>query len=213
MSAREEILGRVRAALADPPGQRRAQDPVVRAYRRRGERDADELVALFAERCAEYRAGVRCVAAADVPAAIAATLRGWSARRVAIPPGVPRGWCAEGIEWIEDRGLDHAVLDGADAVLTGCAVAVAETGTIALDAGPGQGRRALTLIPDRHVCVVEVGRIVEQLPEAIARLAASARAGRPITLIAGPSATSDIELERVEGVHGPRVLEVVCCGA
>ncbi|MGB2709898.1 MAG: lactate utilization protein C, partial [Conexibacter sp.] len=182
-------------------------------YRRGGDRAAAELVALFAERCSEYRAGVRCVAAADVPEAIAATLRRWGAERVAIPPGLPRSWCAAGVEWVEDRGLRHADLDGVDAVLSGCAVAIAETGTIALDAGPGQGRRALTLIPDRHICVVASAQIVEQVPQAIERLAASARAGRPITLIAGPSATSDIELERVEGVHGPRALEVICCSA
>ena len=210
MSAREEILARVRGALADRPTAAEAEPP--RAYRRAGTRSAEEVVALFAERCADYRADVRRVAADALPEAIAAVLREHGATRVAIPADVPATWRAAGVEWIEDDGLEHAALDGADGVLTGCAAAIAETGTIALDGGPHQGRRALTLLPDLHVCVVEAQQIAELVPEAFERLADAARAGHPITLVSGPSATSDIELQRVEGVHGPRRLVVLVVG-
>ncbi len=218
MSARDEILARVRTALADVPASPpfsatatppAAADPPPAAYRRRGERAPAEVLALFAERVAAYRAQVRRVRADELPAAIAAALTAGGARRVVAPAGVPAEWLADGFAWLAGEGLDARALDGVDAVLTGCAAAVAETGTIALDGGRAQGPRALTLVPDHHVCVVDGAQVVELLPEALERLAGSARAGRPITLIAGPSATSDIELRRVEGVHGPRRLDVL----
>ena len=130
-------------------------------------------------------------------------------RRLVAPPDLPPGWAPPGVELLRDGGLTNEQLDAADGVLTGCALAVAQTGTIVLDGGAAQGRRALTLLPDYHLCVVQAGQIVGLLPEAVARLGAAARAGRPLTLISGPSATSDIELNRVEGVHGPRTLEVL----
>jgi L-lactate dehydrogenase complex protein LldG len=120
-----------------------------------------------------------------------------------VPPGLPAGWVGGGV--VDDGTLSTTDLDATDAVVTGCVVAIAETGTIVLDAGPGQGRRALTLIPDLHVCVVRADQVVQTVPEALARLDPT----RPQTWISGPSATSDIELDRVEGVHGPRTLEVV----
>jgi L-lactate dehydrogenase complex protein LldG len=204
--AREVILARVRRAL---PEQRPAVD-IPREYRRTsGDLGRTGLVARFAERVAEYRACVRVVEGAQVAATVGDILAAHDAQRMLLPEGVPAEWLPLGVEGLGDPG-GAAALDAADGVLTTCALAVAETGTIALDGGSGQGRRALTLVPDLHVCVVREHQIVGLVPEAVARLAAVVRARRaPITLIAGPSATSDIELSRVEGVHGPRRLEVV----
>jgi L-lactate dehydrogenase complex protein LldG len=167
----------------------------------RGERG--ELVRRLAERVADYRARVEVTA--DPAAAAGRELAG---RRVAIAPDLPAELRPAGIELVEDRGLAAEQLDRLDAVLTTCAAACADTGTIALDGGPGQGRRALSLVPDVHVCVVSAEQIVGTVPELVAALAGAAAVGRPIVLVSGPSATSDIELRRVEGVHGPRTLVV-----
>jgi L-lactate dehydrogenase complex protein LldG len=125
--------------------------------------------------------------------------------RIGVPPGIPIAWRPTGA--VEDYGLTAHELDGLDGVLTGCTVAIAETGTLVLAAGPTEGRRALTLVPDLHICVVYTGQIVETVPEAFALLRGLER--RPLTFVSGPSATSDIELKRVEGVHGPRTLVVL----
>lgn len=208
--AKSEILARVRAALKDVPAGETADDvAVVRDYRRVGELPAAEVVELFAENCADYRANVRQVSEAELPGAIAAWLAERGHRRLAIPADLPAAWRVDGVEWVEDHALSHDELSAVDGVVTGCAVAIALNGTIVLDGGVAQGRRALTLLPDYHLCVVPAERIVELVPEGIARLADAARAGQPMTMIAGPSATSDIELNRVEGVHGPRTLDVV----
>ena len=198
-AARDEILARIRAAL----GPAAAVPEVPRGYR--GPRAADGIVDLFCERIAEYRASVTRVNAGELPALLTELCRG---RRIAVPPGGPD--VLGGVDVvIDDPPLSPRALDGLDGVLTGCALAIAETGTIVLDGGERSGRRALTLVPDWHVCVVEAGAIVAGVPDAVAALAPAAAEGRPITLVSGPSATSDIELDRVEGVHGPRTLDVI----
>ena len=206
-ASREVILDRIRAAIADGPAAR----AVPRAYRQKGDLEPSARIALLCERIGDYRADVRQVAPAQLAEAIAAAFAARSARRVGIPAGIPAGWRPRGLELVEDGGLTPGELDRLDGVLTGCTLAIAETGTIVLTAGPAEGRRALTLVPDLHVCVVDEGQIVELVPEAMAALAV--HAGRPITFISGPSATSDIELSRVEGVHGPRQLVVLVVSA
>lgn len=204
--ARERVLGRIRAALADVPATETPADvPVPRDYDT--SRALHDLPALLADRLADYKARVHRVPAGGLPEAIAGALRSRGARTVAVPAGLPAGWLAGGDVTVvpDDPPLTAARLDELDAVLTGCAVAVAETGTIVLDAGDGQGRRALTLVPDYHLCVVTADRIVGTVPQAVARLDAT----KPLTWISGSSATSDIEFDRVEGVHGPRTLEVL----
>ncbi len=195
--ARAEVLARIRRALG--PGVTVPEVP--RDYRSRGDLDRPALLELLTDRLVDYRAAVRPAAAADLPAVLAAALAERGAGRVVVPPGLP--WDLPGA--VVDTDLPATELDQLDGVVTACAVAVAETGTIVLDAGPDQGRRAITLVPDYHLCVVRADQVVQTVPEAIARL----DPGRPLTWISGPSATSDIELHRVEGVHGPRTLEVV----
>jgi len=210
-AAREEILGRIRSALRDVPDHETPEDVAVeRAYRRGGGEPAETLIARFAERVADYRAEVERVTADSLRESVARACERHGARRLVVPGGVPGEARPDGVELVPDDGLSHAELDAIDGVLTSCAAAIADTGTIVLDGGPDQGRRALTLVPDLHICVVPAERIVGSVPEATARVAdALAEAHRPITLISGPSATSDIELRRVEGVHGPRRLVVL----
>jgi L-lactate dehydrogenase complex protein LldG len=206
--SREVVLGRIRAALADDADPRE----VPRAYRQSGSRSRADVVDLFAERLEEMGAVV--VHADDPGSAVGAVLRERGATRVVVAPDLPASTRPGGVGLVEDDDLGPTELDALDGALTTCAAACAETGTIAFDGGEGQGRRAITLVPDLHVCVAREEQVVETVPELIARLAPSAREGRPIVLVSGPSATSDIELERVEGVHGPRRLVVVLvCGA
>ena len=193
MSARDEILGRVRAALADAP-----EVPVAAVPRRTPDPSAD-LVALFCERVADYRAVVERCTSRQLRGRLRSALP--DGARVVVPPDLD----VEVPGAVPDDDLSAADLDDLDAVVTRCRVGIAETGTIVLDHGPGQGRRAISLVPDRHVCVVDASQVVPDVPDAIAMLDAS----RPLTWVSGPSATSDIELDRVEGVHGPRTLHVV----
>jgi L-lactate dehydrogenase complex protein LldG len=216
--AREVVLGRVRAALAtgaggggrgggnEGAGAAAAAPEIPRAYRQAGRAaQPDALVARFCERVGEYRAQVLRASPASLEGVVAGLL---GARRVLVPAAPPcaaRGFDAVG----DDPPLAVGELDRADAVLTGCALAIAETGTVVLDGSASCGRRALTLVPDHHVCVVRASQIVLDVPDAVHALCAGDLMRRPITLVSGPSATSDIELERVEGVHGPRRLDVV----
>ena len=202
MSARDDVLARIRSSLG--PGV--AVPEIPRRYR--GPRIDDSSVDRFCERVAEYRASVTRIAADELTGTVARLCRERGASRIAVPPGGPDA--LDGVELVvDDPPLSPQTLDGLDGVLTGCALAIAETGTIVLDGGERSGRRALTLVPDWHVCIVEASSIVAGVPDAVAALAEAAQEGRPITLVSGPSATSDIELDRVEGVHGPRTLDVV----
>jgi len=196
VNARDDILGRVRAALVDAP-----EAPTAAVPRRTPDPSVD-VVALFCERVADYRAVVERCTPEQVDARIRAALP--DAARVVVPPDLDLDVAGA----VPDDGLSAADLDALDAVVTRARVGIAETGTIVLDHGPGQGRRAISLVPDRHVCVVEASQVVADVPDAVALLDAS----RPLTWISGPSATSDIELDRVEGVHGPRLLHVIVVG-
>ncbi|MEU8620690.1 LUD domain-containing protein [Streptomyces sp. NPDC048623] len=205
--SRERILGRIRAAVAGAP---EAPEPERAYLEQHAPGDPAALVDLLHENLADYRAVVHRTDTAGLAGLVARLLAGHGARSVAVPQGLPEEWLdglPDDVELRPDGGdLTPRQLDGTDAVITGCAVAVAETGTLVLDGGPAQGRRALTLVPDLHVCVVRVpAQVVASVPLALPRLDPR----RPLTWISGPSATSDIELDRVEGVHGPRRLEVV----
>ncbi|SEE10346.1 LUD domain-containing protein [Streptomyces sp. TLI_105] len=205
MSDREAVLGAVRVALAGVPDSESPDDAPSRGPG--ADHAGPDVVGLFAERAAEYRAVVVRVAAADAAAAVGRALARTGVRSVVVPPGFPADLLPEGSwTWLADEPpLTVGRLDTADAVVTTVAVGIAVTGTVALDHGPGQGRRALTLLPDQHVCVIRADRIAPDVPEALGLLDPY----RPLTLVSGPSATSDIELDRVEGVHGPRVLDIV----
>ncbi|MGV9277308.1 LutC/YkgG family protein [Streptomyces griseosporeus] len=213
MSSRERVLGRVRRALADVPRDERPyEEAVPRAYlREHGQRTAEETVELLAENLAEYRAVVHRCAEGELPGVVARLLGARGSRSVLVPPGLDAGWLAASeVRQVADRAESTPEeLDRVDSVVTGCALAIAETGTIVLDGSPDQGRRRITLVPDHHICVVRVpDQVVSSVPQALERLDPA----RPLTWISGPSATSDIELDRVEGVHGPRTLEVVLVG-
>jgi L-lactate dehydrogenase complex protein LldG len=208
VSAREAILGRVREALRDVP----ADEPAtaVGVAPRSPTPPAGGLVERFVDRVEDYRATVTLCPPDAVAQTVAAICERQGARRMAVPPGLDRAWLPDGLEILtDDPPLGVDVLDGADGVITGSALGIAETGTIVLDGGPASGRRALSLVPDLHLCVVMSADLVAGVPEAIDGMAAAVADGRPVTLVSGPSATSDIELDRVEGVHGPRRLEVV----
>jgi L-lactate dehydrogenase complex protein LldG len=204
VSARSDVLDRIRAAneAAGNP----APVAVPRDYHRAGRLapGSRELMELLVDRLVDYKARVIVSAPDGVAAAIARGLSDAAVTgRVIVPPELPDGWCPHGVP--DEPGLTSHDLDGFGAVVTASAATCAQTGTIALDGSPDQGRRAVTLVPDVHVCVVRAEQVVETVPELVARLEPT----RPTTFISGPSATSDIELERVEGVHGPRTLIVV----
>src|SRR4051794_16285837 len=188
--SREFMLDRIRAALADVPPSERPEDVAIdRSYRREDSRSRLELVAQFIERVREYKAMVNEVAAADLPRAIAAACAVRGVKQLVVPADLPSDWLPGGVSILREPGLSNDQLEQSDGVLTACALGIAQTGTIALDCGPGQGRRAITLLPDYHLCVIREDQIVGLVPEAVARLRSSAaEPGRPITFISGPSA-------------------------
>jgi L-lactate dehydrogenase complex protein LldG len=215
VSAREEVLARIATAHRAAPPPDLPYDAIVRAYRTESDRDPQELTERLVDRLIDYRAKVRHCPADDLAGTIASALSERGARTAVVPAGLDRSWLGQ-VEAAairtdgtstEDQ-LSVADLDATDGVITTCAAAIAETGTLILDGSADQGRRVITLIPDYHLCVVLPQQIVADVPQALARLTST----RPLTMISGPSATSDIELNRVEGVHGPRTLEVIIVG-
>jgi L-lactate dehydrogenase complex protein LldG len=214
MTTRDEILGRVRAALADVPPDETPEHVVVpRDYRRTSDLEPAEVLDLFVETVEDYGARVHRVTSDRVSACIHGICAERGLRSLVTPPGFPEQWLsAAGIAVRRDSPpIPDSGLDTAGAVITTAAVGIAETGTIALVSGAGMGRRALSLVPDVHLCVIRSDQVVATVPEALHRLAE--HRAQPLTLISGGSATSDIELVRVEGVHGPRTLEVVLVDA
>jgi L-lactate dehydrogenase complex protein LldG len=221
-AARAEVLARIRTALGSPApassapgspappgsapeGEAPARDPVPRTYRISGDLGTAQLLDLLAERLCDYGCTVRRTAPGQLMTAVGEALGQRGARRIVMPPGLELASLPAGVDIVADDGLSPAALDAVDGVITGAAVAIAETGTIVLDGSQGQGRRAVSLVPDYHLCIVRAEQVVALVPEALARLDPA----RPLTWISGPSATSDIELDRVQGVHGPRTLEVI----
>lgn len=209
MSAREEILQRVRAATADL---RETEVPVTWEYNQ--PTPLENVLDTFEENILDYKARIQRASAGQVPEVVVEAMKELGADSVVVPDGINDTWVraleqAEMTVLRDDPPLTHEELNRCDAVLTGSAVSAAETGTICLDHAADQGRRALTLVPDRHICVVHAESVVSDIPEVVTRLKPAAVAGNPITWISGGSATSDIELSRVEGVHGPRRLFVI----
>lgn len=204
-SAKAEILARIRSALADNP----QPAAPVRDYRQHSSADPQAVREMFIDRIVDYKARAFTETAETVAGRIVELL-GEDARHV-VPEGFPVDWlpgdgsAGERIVDTAEAPLSHAELDQFDAVVTSSTVSCAETGTVFLNAGPAEGRRAISLIPDHHICVVPAESIVELVPEALARV----DHGQPVTMFSGPSATSDIELQRVEGVHGPRKVDII----
>jgi L-lactate dehydrogenase complex protein LldG len=205
--ARAEVLARIRTALSTGAG---APAGIPRGYLTDAGMAAPELIERLTERLHDYGTSVRRCPADGIARAVREALAERGARRVVLPAGLTLdGDGRRGVEFVPGDGLSPEALDAADGVITTAALAIAQTGTIVLDGGPGQGRRALSLVPDYHLCILHASQIVGIVPQALARL----EPGRPCTWISGPSATSDIELDRVQGVHGPRTLEVILAGA
>jgi L-lactate dehydrogenase complex protein LldG len=202
MSSRERVLDRIRKANAKAA--LRSQ-PIPRDYDRSSSQSAAEILALFEERLRDYDARVFPVGRDEIAARAAEILHAGNRQRVAIPPELPAAWRADGPEWIPDHDLSVDALNTVDGVMTAATVGVAVSGSVALQHGSAEGRRILTLLPDYHLCVVEAAQVVGTLPEAFARLNPT----RPVTFFSGPSATADIEMTRIKGVHGPRFLDVL----
>ncbi|MEZ4679910.1 MAG: LUD domain-containing protein [Caldilineaceae bacterium] len=216
-AAREKVLQRIQHALRDVPADADPQTTyataIDRSYHRHDDRDREQIIHDFIERVTEYKATVKRVVAAELATKIVETLAGRNVQRLVVPADLPAMWLPDDLTILQDSGnLSYEELGDSDGVLTGCALGIAQTGTIVMDHSTQQGRRAISLVPDYHLCIVQVDQIVGLVAEGIERLTPAVRAGRPITFISGPSATSDIELNRVEGVHGPRTLDVLVVG-
>jgi L-lactate dehydrogenase complex protein LldG len=213
MSSREEILRRVRTATGGASTEEAARagwNEVPRQYKREGVRQRELVIELFEDRLRDYDAGVVRCERRDVAGSVAGILSERGKRRLVVPAGLAPEWLPVDFQFVVDNGLSAIELDGFDGVLTGSTVAIAETGTVALQNVAGQGRRAVTLVPDYHLCLVRVEDVVETVPEAMDRLRATSSLAT--TFVSGPSATADIEMTRIKGVHGPRYLDVILIG-
>ena len=208
-TARDEILSRIRKSVVatDEAQQKREWTTIQRSFRTEGTLNPAERIALFSDRLHDYGAGLHESSPEQLRTVISQVLAGREKKSIIVPHDWPENWMPIGVEAIRDNSLSYDALDQSEGIMTACTVAIALTGTIVLRAGTLEGRRALTLIPDYHLCIVEADQIVELVPEAIEKLRTVGTA--PLTLISGPSATADIEMMRVQGVHGPRTLDVV----
>jgi L-lactate dehydrogenase complex protein LldG len=209
-SARAEVLRRIRAAkggVASEEAARNGWNALVRGYRREATRSRQAILELLVDRLQDYDARVVRAVHVDVRTAAARMLEERKAKRMVVPRGLAAEWLPAGVEFVVDEKLPAAELDLVAGVMTGATLAIAETGTVVLQNVAGQGRRAATLVPDYHLCIVRVEDVVETVPEAIGRLQATA--GLATTFVSGPSATADIEMTRIKGVHGPRFLDVI----
>jgi len=214
-SAREEILARIRNSTPDDIDDTRLIQEwmgIRRAFHRCGSLDPEDRLHMFEDRLQDYGAGIFHSSEAGLPKTIVSALQARGKYKMIVPPELPQSWLPTavelpGLELLRDEQLSYDVLDQSDGVITGCTLAIAFTGTIILQSGPHEGRRAITLVPDYHVCIVRVDQIVELVPETLERLRTYGT--RPITFFSGPSATADIEMTRIQGVHGPRVLDAI----
>jgi L-lactate dehydrogenase complex protein LldG len=209
-SARDEVLRRIRAAKGGTANAERVRaewSALQREYRREAALSRETLLELLEDRLLDYDARVIRVGHAGVAESVAGMLEERKVRRMVVPTGLRAEWMPRGVEFVVDDGLPAEELDRFEGVMTGATLAIAETGTVVLQNVAGQGRRAVTLVPDYHLCVVRVEDVVETVPEAIERLQTTA--GLATTFVSGPSATADIEMTRIKGVHGPRFLDVV----
>ena len=204
VSAKEIILGCIRGALEDAP----KPPPFKRTYRQATQKSRTDILEEFVEIVTDYKADLQRCNESNLKGVVRERLKAQGVSSLLTPRGFPED-VLENLAIIRDINLSADELDNIDGVITGCAVAIAQTGTIVLDGSENQGRRALTLVPDYHLCIVRAGQVVGLVPEAVKRLEPSLKSGQPLTFISGPSATSDIELSRVEGVHGPRTLDVI----
>ena len=207
--ARQIILSRIRTALLPhaAPSAENSWAAIPRAFRRSSDAPAGAVLELLVDRLQDYDAQVLQTSREDITQAIAQMLTARGADNLLVPPGFPEIWLPESFTYVHDEELSPALLDECGGVITTCTLAVAETGTIVLQNAPGQGRRAASLVPDYHLCLIEAARVVATVPEAIAVLQSTATL--PTTFISGPSATADIEMTRIKGVHGPRFLDVI----
>ena len=209
-SARVEVLRRIREAkggVASGEAVRAGWNAIERRYRRAATRPREAVLELLEDRLRDYDARVVRAGRGDVALSVGGMLGERKVRRMVVPVGLATEWLPGGVDFVVDEGLTAVELDAVDGVMTGAALAIAETGTVVLQNVAGQGRRALTLVPDYHLCVVRVEDVVETVPEAMERLQATA--GLATTFVSGPSATADIEMTRIKGVHGPRFLDVI----
>lgn len=207
--ARDRILDRIRSAIAaQPTGAPSAERAAIsRDYIRVGHLDSEARLHLLIERLRDYDAHVTETAATSLPHTIAGLLRDHSQKKVIVADGLPAEFLPQNFSFLSEREASIDDLNGCDGIITVCTAAIASTGTIVLTHGPGEGTRKFTLLPDRHLCIVRADQVVETVPEAFDRIAPFA--ARPLTFISGPSATADIEMTRIRGVHGPRFLDVV----
>jgi L-lactate dehydrogenase complex protein LldG len=213
-SAKEEILERIRSSNpAENDDMRLIQEwmGIRRSFRRKGSLEPEDRLEMLEDRIRDYGGGIHHASSeSELSPVIGAAISARGKRKMVVPPQFPQSWLPAGMDITRDEQLSYTDLDQCDGVITACTLAIAWTGTIVLQGGPLEGRRALTLVPDYHVCIVRTDQIVEFVPEALEKLRAFAT--RPITFFSGPSATSDIEMTRIKGVHGPRVLDAIILG-